>query len=408
MKRLVLVASALALTACANLADGGAGSSTGSPAPKTAWVGAWGASPAPPTPGGAAPNRAVAGRGFENQTVRQTVRITAAGPRVRLRLTNEYGDKPLRIGAASVAIAGASAKPVAVTFAGAAFAEIPRGAAMLSDPVALPVKALNSLAVSLFLPEATGMCTCHPLGTATSEVSGPGDFTAGGFTANEKFANRAFLSAVEVEAGPAAAAIIAFGDSITDGYRSTSDANRRWPDVLAERLAAAGLNRSVVNQAISGNRVLGYQLQMFGEPALARFDRDVLTVPGARWLVILEGVNDIGMGADNPPSAATLIAAYRQIIERAHAHGLKVIGGTIVPYEGAAYYKPAGEAVRGAVNKWIRTGGAFDGVVDFDAAVRDPANPNKMKAELQSGDWLHPNDAGYKAMGEAIDLKLFK
>jgi lysophospholipase L1-like esterase len=227
------------------------------------------------------------------------------------------------------------------------------------------------------------------------------------FAAASTFTNRAFISGVEVEPAGPTKVIVTFGDSITDGTRSTNDGNHRWPDVLAERLQASG-GYAVVNAAISGNRVLSHANAIFGEPALSRLDRDVFSVPGVRYMTVLEGINDVGMGRPTPPSAEQITAGYRQIISRAHARGIKVIGGTLLPYEGAAYYSEQGEAVRQAVNQWIRTSGAFDGVIDFDAVMKDPANPKKMKADLQSGDWLHPNDAGYKVMGEAVDLALFQ
>lgn len=398
MKQLLAVGLALALAGCAGMAPSGPGGAA------SGWVGAWAGSPAP-----SAPNSPAA----DNQTIRQVVRLTAAGNRVRVRLTNEYGATPLEVGAASIALADADGKPVGtpmpLTFGGRPIAVIPRGAPMLSDPVALPVKALDSVSISLFFPHATGPCTCHALGTATAWISAAGDYTRTGFEPASTVTQRPFLSAVEVESKGATRTIIAFGDSITDGYKSTPNANRRWPDILAERLQAERPGDfSVVNEAISGNQVLGYRVVSFGDPALARFDRDVLSVPNAAWMIVLEGINDIGQNGDKRPDADTMIAGYKQIIARAHAHGLKVIGGTLLPDGGAAYYAESGEVVRQAVNAWIRTANVFDGVIDFDAAMRDPANPKKMKAELQSGDWLHPNDAGYKAMGEAVDLALFK
>jgi lysophospholipase L1-like esterase len=263
------------------------------------------------------------------------------------------------------------------------------------------------VSISLFLPTATGPCTCHFAGTATAFVSVPGNFTQAGFEPASTFTNRAFISAVEVTSNDPRT-IVTFGDSITDGTASSVNGNKRWPDVLAERLNAAGTPRGISNQAIAGNRVLSYGMQIFGESALTRFDRDVLSVPNVGWMTILEGINDIGMGAANPPSAAQITAGYRQLIARAHDKGIKVIAATLLPYEGARYYTEAGETVRQAVNTWIRTSGEFDGVIDFDGVMRDPANPKKMKADLQSGDWLHPNDAGYKVMGDAVDLALFK
>jgi lysophospholipase L1-like esterase len=399
MKRTgILAAFALLASACASGFE---------PAPQGgAWVGVWGASPTPP------PANA---RTFEHQTVRQVVRVSAAGSRVRVRLTNEYGDKPLAIGAATISLAAGDGAPIGkmldLTFGGDKTATIPARSPLVSDPISLPVKALDNLSISLFLPEATGPCTCHPAGTATSWISAPGNYVMENFTATQTFTNRAFISGVEVVAAKPTRVIVTFGDSITDGTRSTNDGNHRWPDVLAERLQAGG-GYSVVNAAISGNRVLSHANAIFGEPALSRLDRDVFSVPGVRYMTVLEGINDIGMGRPNPPSAEQIVAGYKQIIARAHARGIRVIGATLLPFEGAAYYSPEGDVIRAGVNDWIRANigkpGGFDGLIDFDAVMKDPANSKKMKAELQSGDWLHPNDAGYKVMGDAVDLGLFR
>jgi lysophospholipase L1-like esterase len=395
MKRFAMLAAALAFT-------GALGGCTTVPGPAPiggAWIGVWGASPTPP------PANA---KTFENQTIRQVVRISAAGTKVRVRFTNEYSDKPLAIGSATIAKAGSNATPLQLTFGGKKDTIVPPKSPLLSDPVDLSVAALDSLSIMMFVPQATGPCTCHPAGTATAWISGPGDFTLTGFESTTTFTNRAFISAVEVQPTTPRAVIVTFGDSITDGTRSTNDGNHRWPDVLAERLNAQG-GPAVFNAAISGNRVLTHANAVFGEAALSRLDRDVFSIPGVRWMTVLEGINDIGMGRPNPPTAEQLIAGYKQIIDRAHAHGIKVIGATLLPYEGAAYHDAAGgEPIRQAVNAWIRTSGAYDGVIDFDKVMQDPANPKKMKAELQSGDWLHPNDAGYKVMGDAVDLALFR
>lgn len=394
MKRLTGLMLALALAGCTTLPA----ASTRQPG----WVGAWGASPTLPAAGA---------RAFDNQTVRQTVRLSQGGDSVRVRFSNEYGETPLEIGAATIALVGFDGKVdgqhVPLSFSGRPSATLPAGAPMLSDPVRLGVEALQSVSISIFLPSPTGLCTCHFAATATGYISGPGDFTRTDFEAKETFTNRAFISAVEVEAAPAAT-IITFGDSITDGTNSTVNADRRWPDILAVRLSTSGQARGISNQAIAGNRVLSQQLPIFGESALARFDRDVLTVPNAKWLVVLEGINDIGMGAAAPPSADQIIAGYRQMIARVRPQGIRIYFATLLPYEGARYFHENGESVRQAVNAWIRTSGEADGFIDFDAAVRDPANPRRMKAELQSGDWLHPNDAGYRVMGESIDLALFR
>lgn len=394
MKRMAAVALALAMAGCATQPSMSQATS--------GWAGTWGASPTIPLAGS---------KGYENQTIRQVVRLSQGGTSFRIRFTNEYGDKPLDIGAATIALAGpdgnAVGAPISITFSGKTVTAIPQNAPLLSDPIRIDAKALDSLSISLFLPTDTGPCTCHFAGTATTWVSNTGDFTKTGFEAKSKTNSRAFISAVEVEtASPRT--IITFGDSITDGTASTNDANRRWPDVLAERLVAAGMPSAISNQAIAGNRVLAQQGAIFGANALARFDRDISSVPNARWLIVLEGVNDIGAAGPNPPSADTIIAGYRQLIARSHAQGIKVYFATVLPYEGARYFTDTGDGIRQQLNAWIRTSGEPDGVIDFDAATQDPANPRRMKAELQSGDWLHPNDAGYKVMGEAIDVTLFR
>jgi lysophospholipase L1-like esterase len=376
------------------------------------WIGSWAASPAMPM---AAPanNPARGTASFNNQTVTQVVRLSAGGSRLRIRLSNEYGSKALQVGAARVALLGADGAVVAgseraVTFSGATTALIPPGAPMVSDALDLPTRPLARLRVSLFLPADSNGCTCHMTGMDLISIA-PGNVTqAPPAPAKGAGDYRAFLTEVDVEAaGPAGPVIATFGDSITDGYHSTDDANHRWPDRLAERLNAAKRPFAVANTAISGNRVLAEALPIFGQSALSRFDRDVLSVPGVTHVTVLEGVNDLGMTKPTP-AAAEIIVGYRQLIARAHEHGLKVIGGTLLPYGGAAYFSPAGEAERQKINAWIRTSHAFDGVIDFDAAIRDPAKPERMRAEWQSGDWLHPNDAGYRVMGDAVDLSLFR
>jgi lysophospholipase L1-like esterase len=381
------------------------------------WLGSWGASPAPPMPTAAYGGRVPSTPSFNNQTIVQVVRLSAGGQRLRLRLTNEYGTHALEIGAARVALVGPDGAILAgsdraVTFSRLAGATIPSGAPLISDPIALPTKTMARLRVSLFLPGDSSGCTCHMSGQELVQVAA-GDATMAALPPATGTAQyRAFLSGVEVETTAASGpVIVAFGDSITDGYQSTPGANRRWPDRLEERLAArdAGRAAAVVNAGIGGNRVLSDGIiPIFGQSALSRFDRDVLSVPGATHVIVLEGVNDLGASRTAPPSADALIAGYRQLIERGHAHGLKMIGATILPYGGAGYYGAPGEAERQRINAWIRTSRAFDGVIDFDAAIRDPAQPERMRADFQSGDWLHPNDVGYRAMGDAVDLTLFR
>ena len=388
-----------------------------------AWIGSWGASPLPPTEAaGPFPGTP----SFNDQTIRQIVRLSAGGDQLRLRLTNEYGARPLAVGAARVALAATDGTITpgterVVTFAGEPSIVIPAGAPFVSDPIDLAVDDLASLSISLYFPGHTGACTCHGAGMQNTYVSAPGDFTAGTFDPAETIQARAFLSGVEVQTA-AAGVVVALGDSITDGVGSTPDANRRWPDLLAERLAdrRRGGRFGVVNHGISGNRVLS---DGAGQSALARFDRDVLSVPGATHVIVFEGVNDLGLAFGRfegpfaamrdamPPgvsvSAETMIAGYRQLIARAHAKGLEIYGATIAPYEGAIYVSAEGEAVRQSVNRWIREGGEFDAVLDFDAVLRDPAQPSKMAEGLHSGDSLHGSDAGYEAVADSIDLQLF-
>ncbi len=381
------------------------------------WIGAWGASPTPVNLVATARNRVSAS--FNNQTLRQVVRLSAGGTKVRIRLSNEYGAAPLRIGAAHVALAGegGAVQPGSdhvLTFGGDPAAVIPPGAPLLSDPVDMKLAALSSLAVSLYLPGETGPCTCHPVGVQTGYASGPGDFTAApAFPANQTFLYRAYLSGVEVVPERPGGAVVVLGDSISDGTASTPDSNQRWPDRLAERLAARDGGRrawGVIDEGISGNRLLAPGA---GESALARFDRDVLGAAGARYLVVFLGVNDLGLGLgpNAPPvklTPAELIAGYRQLIARAHAHGLKIYGATITPYEGAAYWSPEGDAARRAINSWIRTSGAYDAVIDFDAVWRDPARLSQIKPGLGAPDHLHGSDLGYRALGDAVNLELFR
>jgi lysophospholipase L1-like esterase len=270
--------------------------------------------------------------------------------------------------------------------------------------VELAVPALSDLAVSVFVPEDSGPLTRHATGLHTTYISKEGNFAGSAAMADAATGLSWFwLSEVDVMAPARASAVVTFGDSITDGTRSTPNTDHSWPSMLAQRLASdkATAEIGIANEGIAGNRIL---TDVAGTNALARFDRDVLSVAGVKWVTILEGINDIGRG---PVPAEDLIAGMRQMVERAHMHGIRVIGCTLTPYEGAPYYGDKGEEVREAVNQWIRTSKAFDAVVDFDATARDSASPKKFRAEFDSGDHLHPNDVGYKAMAEAIDLKVF-
>jgi lysophospholipase L1-like esterase len=357
---------------------------------------------------------------FDNQTIRQVVHTSVAGYKVRVRLSNELGTTPLAIGAVTIARHGVGADIVAgsdraLSFSGRTAFSIPAGAPALSDPIDFKVPAVGDLVVSVFLPKPTEATTFHSLGVATTYVSTPGDYSAAVVmpTASTTLSTF-FLTGVSVEASPRSAAIVALGDSITDGFASTVDANRRWPNLLAQRLQARHntAHLAVLNQGISGNRTL---FDVIGPNAQARLDRDVLNAPGARFVIFLEGINNIGFSGipgltDQAVSADDIIAGHQQIIARVHERGLKIYGCTLTPFEGTfpGYFTPEGEVKRQAVNQWIRTSGAFDAVIDFDLAVRDPVHPTRMLPAYDSGDHLHPNDAGYQAMANFIDLKLFR
>ncbi len=385
------------------------------------WVQTWGAAPLPPA---AAFGPFPATPSFDNQTIRQTVRVSLGGRRIRIRFTNEFGSRPLLIGAASVALASEKGEVKGarhpVLFSGQRSVLVPAGAPLLSDPIDLPVDALGSLSISIYVPQDTGPCTCHQTGVQTAYVSDFGNFVDSDFSPKSKNSYREFLSGVDVESDNGGRAVVVLADSISDGVGVTPDTNGRWPDLLANRLDAGGNARwGVVNMGISGNQLL---TDGMGVSALARFDRDVLAVPGVKALIIFLGVNDLGIGYGNTgalgvkyrnpsagfkPTPEAMIAGYRQLIARAHVHGIKVISATITPYEGASYYSSEGEAVRQAINQWIRTGHEVDGVIDFDAAVRDPSSPARFK-EGWNIDHLHGNDAGYKVMADSIDLSLFR
>jgi lysophospholipase L1-like esterase len=369
---------------------------------------------APPGPPPITPN---------NQTLRQIVRTSVGGTRARVVFSNTFGTAALNIGGASIALRDKESAIVAasirkLTVNGSAAFRIPAGGVMLSDPVNLSVPAFADLAVDVFVPGDLGSgsspITFHNGANQTSYVSAPGNHVGEpGFQSAAITRSWFLLSRVEVVAAARAGAVAAFGDSITDGARSTPDTNNRWPDHLARRLASQGF--AVMNVGIAGNRVLsepnapaGFGGNV-GINALARFDRDVLAQPGVTHVVVMEGINDIrNMGPNGYATAEDLIAAYQQMIDRSHARGLRIYGATLTPCEGDASMTVEGEAKRKAVNQWIRTSGRFDGVIDFDVVVRDPVAPTKIKTEFDSGDHLHPNDAGYKAMGESIDLALFK
>ena len=392
----------------------------GAAAAQPQWVASWTASPHAPLD--------FAGReaaSFDNVTIAQTLRLSEGGTHVRVRFTNRYGAAPLAIGRArifAIDAAGAEIPGTArdLTFGGAQGAVIPRGAPFASDMVALDLPDLARVKVEFHLPQPTGPCTCHLTGQDELAISAPGDHVGTAWQPAETQGFRAFLHTVEVLSPDAAGTIVTYGDSITDGVGSTPGANRRWPDVLAERLQAAGLEYAVANAGISGNRVLSPGM---GESALARFDEDVLSLPNVTHMIIFVGVNDIGnrFGAspfanrpgmpslDQPQfEVAEMIAGYRQLIARARAAGITVIGSPIGPYKGAMYWSEAGEAARQEINTWIANSGEFDGVVRLDTAFADPADPMTMRDGYHMGDFLHGSDAGLRAVAEAVDLGLFR
>jgi lysophospholipase L1-like esterase len=292
----------------------------------------------------------------------------------------------------------------ALTFAGQPSVIVRAGAIVVSDPITYALPALGDLAVSLYLPDSARTNTRHALAVQTTYVSRAGDLTSSAsFAADTTIRSWIFLSGVDVVNPRATGAIVTIGNSITDGFASTVDANHRWPDILAQRLLTSGEPmKSVVNAGISGNRVLTFNA---GPSAVARFDRDVLMIPGVTHGIMLEGINDISRGGAEAVTADDIIFGLRELADRAHEHGLVIYGCTLTPFATAP---AANEAKRQAVNAWIRTGGAYDGVIDFDAITRDPNQPNRFLPAYDSGDHLHPSDAGYKAMGDAIDLTLFR
>jgi lysophospholipase L1-like esterase len=372
------------------------------------WVGTWGA-------GAGGPSLAAKRQPLSNQTLRLIVHTSIGGSRVRIRLSNEMGDTPLTIGAAHIAlrangadIDAATDRPL--TFSGSTSITIPPGAPVLSDPVDLKLPPQSDLAVSVYLPGQVGVATVHATASQANYVSQPGNFTgAANLPTQGMIHSWPFLTEVDVDGG--AGAIVTFGDSITDGTRSTSDTNTRWPDFLARRLQALGGSGQlgVVNRGISGNRLLsdagGGSLS--GRNGLERFDRDVLATAGVRYVTVLLGINDIGHSKESPVSAVDLIAGYRQLISRAHEKGIAILGATLTPVGGSKYETPENEELRQAVNQWIRTSGELDGVIEFDMVTRDPQHPERFLAAYDSGDHLHPNSVGYEAMGNAVSLALF-
>ena len=373
------------------------------------WVGTWAAAPV------LLENKE--GFGTQDMTVREIVHVSIGGPLTRVVLTNEFGAEPLRIGGAHIANAGKDdsislMSANALTFGGRPSITIPAGAIAVSDPVALSLQPLSNVAISIFVPAQTlSKVSGHSFADQIGYVA-PGDIIGkASLTGATAIHSWPFLKELDTKVSGQHSAVVCLGDSITDGAKSTESGNARWPDVLATRLHGSGKTNklSVLNEGIGANRIL---LEGFGPAALARFDRDVLSLAGAKYLILLEGINDIGTaftpkGPGHPLTADDLIAGYQQLAERAHTHGIKVFAATLTPYVGAGYSSSQGEAVRKAFNDWIRTNKDLDGFIDFDKATRDAANPDVFSAVADSGDHLHPADAGYKLMADSIDLSLF-
>ena len=437
LRRMVAAASLLAVVPLASCAPEIESDLAAPPSSASVrWVGSWAAGtagrPAVSEIGDDAPGEPPRPAGYSdvsiaNQTLRQIVNISLGGEWFRVVLTNAFGTSPLEIGAAHLALrdSGTAILPEsarALTFGGRSSATIPAGAVLVSDPVPLSAPAFSDLVIDLYLPEDTAASvsplTILPASWQTNYLSPPGDYT--GATDMPVRAETTYvrrdgavtstwfgLARVEVEASGSVGAVVTLGDSITNGSLSTLDGNQRWPDHLARRLAAEGMEMAVLNAGIGGNRLLSDRGGNVS--ALARFERDVLAQTGVTHVVVMVGINDIGTARENPlPSADDLIGGYQQLIERAHAYGLTILGATLTPFEGATYWTSEGEAKRQAVNEWIRTSGAFDGVIDFDRAIRDPDQPTKFLPRFDPGDHLHPNDQGYEAMADAVDLALLR
>ena len=414
--RFLLAGGMVALaTAMSSVAAGASGAEP--------WITTWAATPAPrwaeelPAP-------------FDvpevlgDQTIRQIARTSVGGDQMRIVISNEFGTRPVTIGSASVALSAGGSKidPASVkrlTFGGNPSAVIPPGAPLISDPVDLPTKPLSSVAVSFYLPKRTGITSVHWDGVQTGYISSAGDKTMDAdFKADSTTKKRLLLSRILTDAKPDSTAIVFFGDSITDGNCSTPDTNNRWPDHIAERLQAEGHpNVAVVNEAYSGDRVLTNGM---GTNALSRFDMSVLSHPRVGTVVMMMGINDIGWPGkdaitpnDPEPTAEDVIQGYKQIIDRAHDHGIRFVGVTLTPFTDtfkgqpiSGYYTPEKEKLRQAVNAWIRANKTADGLIDFDKVVEDPNRPGYINPAYDCGDHLHPNDAGYQAMAKAVDLNV--
>jgi lysophospholipase L1-like esterase len=369
---------------------------------KECWIGTWAAGQQLAEPHNTPPEPHLA-----NNTLRQVVHATLGGSRIRVQFSNKYSSGPVTINSAHIAVSkGGSdidtATDTALTFSGSASVTIPAGEELYSDAVDFNVPPLSNLAVSIYFGSASSTnVTGHP-GSRTDSYIKTGDAVSTNFTPDGTKANWWILSRIDLWLDDSYACVVTLGDSITDGRGSTNNSNNRWPDDLAVRLQANPdtVKVGVINQGIGGGAVVRGGL---GPTAMARYDHDVIGQPGVKWVIIFEGINDIGGGTD----AKSIISAYKTFITKAHAANLLIYGATITPIKGNGYYSAAHEAVRDAVNDWIRTSGQFDGVIDFDMAVRDPADKEQLNPAYQF-EWLHLNPAGYQAMADAIDLNLFK
>ncbi|MER7045300.1 SGNH/GDSL hydrolase family protein [Streptomyces jumonjinensis] len=401
LSTLVAAVTLTLLTASGVLPASPAAARTPAGTPWIGWTGTWAAAPSHAVPG------------LPGASIRNVVHTSAGGYAVRIRITNRFGTAPLRLGAVTVALQtpGAPKSPGAVpgsvrrvTHRGAAAITVPAGRDLVTDPVPLWVRAAAHLLVTLHTPADSGPATYHRSAVQTNFIAPGGDHTAdeSGAAYTATTGSWYYLAGVDILSPLTRGSVVAFGDSITDGSGSTNSADRRWPDRLAARLAALPPHRrlGVLNAGIAGNRLL---LDGTGPSALSRFDADALTHTGVRAVIVMEGVNDI-KGRPEQTDPAAFAAAYRQLAARAHARGIRVIGGTIAPFGGHSGWTEAREAVRQSVNRFIRTGGLFDGVADFDAAVRDPQRPERILPAYDPGDHLHFNDAGYQAMADAVDL----
>ncbi len=387
-------------------------------AKETVWVASWGTSQQIPEPQNALPSE-----DLSDATVRQIFHLSLGGPAVRVHLSNAFGTGALQFTSVHIARAGSPSSAAIdvtsdrpLTFAGSVAVTVPPGAEFVSDPLEFAVTPLADVAVTFYLESPPSRETGHPGSRATSYYA-HGNAVSAANLADAKHVDHWYqISEIDVQAAPGAATVVALGDSITDGHGATTNGNDRWTDVLAQRLQGSPDTRNVgvSNEGIGGNHLLTDGL---GPNALARFDRDVLAPAGVRWVIVFEGVNDLGgLSRDGEVSAAEhatqvqrVVAAYQQIIARAHAHGQRVYGATITPYVGSSYYHPGplSESDRQAVNQWIRGAGHFDAVIDFDSVLRDPEHPERLWPEYDCGDHLHPSPAGYRAMGNAVSLALF-